>query len=151
MSLITDALGGTQIKAVAMTIVITLFLAGIAGVAWRIHSLKGDVATLQTQVTTLTANNKIIQENNDVLKSDLIAAQDVNATDNKTITDLLNERNDAKTAVDTLSAQSRANKQVIGTLQSNLDNLRKNPANDGVLSKDLRETIRGIQNSGGQK
>lgn len=90
-------------------------------------------------------NYATLQANDTTLKNNLNTCVAANSTDNKTITDLLNERADAKTAVTTLAQQQQSNVATIGALKKKLSDMEKDAKNDGPLAPDLRETIRGIE------
>lgn len=90
-------------------------------------------------------NYSTLQTNNTTLKNNLNTCVIANSTDNKTITDLLNERSDAKTAVNNLAHQQQSNVATIGALKKKLSDMENDAKNDGPLAPDLRETIRGIE------
>lgn len=126
-----------------------VIVAALVGTGWYIHSLKTDITALEKERDALVVNNKIYKENNDILKdgnSKLVIACNNNEL---TIQKLVTERKDAQRAIDVLSATSALDKQVISKLNVRLADLMKDPKNDGIVSPDLRETVRDIQNSRG--
>ncbi len=126
-------------------IVIGLVAASIIGyVAYNRHTIK----TLRSENVVLTQNNKTLQENVDTVKDNLSKTEKANAALLGTIGDLQKERDSAKAAVEALNKEKKSNTKVIGDLQKALDKLKKDPANNGPLAPVLRETIRGIQESG---
>lgn len=140
---LTDMIPGVaQVKMIAAgAMLVALLGAGIY--VWHLHS---EVGSLNKEVIALQTNNKILQTNVDVVKTNLQTCQEADAGNNKTITDLLNERSDAQQAVATLATRSVADKKALGALQQQLTALMKDSANDGPVAKVLKETIRSIQN-----
>jgi seryl-tRNA synthetase len=143
---ITDLIPGVdEIKLALAGVMAAAVLGGFGWVVWEYHDLK----TMKQENTVLIQNNKILQENDDILKGNLAKAQTANATDQATIQSLIKERNDAQTAIANLAKQKQSDVATIGALGKKLKDMEGNTANDGPLAPDLRETIRGIQ--GGSK
>jgi uncharacterized protein HemX len=133
----------TGFTAVVAILILVSILGGI-GYVWWYHS---EFIKLQTDNATLTQNNKNLQENNDVITSNLNTCKSANTTNSDTIQQLLKEREDSENAITVLSNQQKSNANTIAGLQKNLNNLSKDKNNDGVLAPDLRETIRGIESA----
>jgi ABC-type nickel/cobalt efflux system permease component RcnA len=144
MALIDLIPGMTQAKAAMAIGGAVVVLSFGAWIWWEVH----EVGVLHKEVATLQQNNKVLQQNADVYAADFKTCQAANSTDSKTITDLMNERADAKTSVNILAAQQQSNARTINDLKSQLESMKKDPKNNGVLAPTLRETIRGIQASG---
>ncbi len=142
MGLLTDLIPGvTEIK----MIIALACVGGLVGGGFYIKHEWDYFQELKTDNATLTQNNKVLQENVDVANSNTNKCIADNVTQNATIAGLEKERADAQAAVTNLAAQQKSNTLVISTLQSHLTLLEKVAANDGTLSVDLKETIRGIE------
>jgi len=113
-----------------------------AGLRW--HELQ----VLRRDNAILVQNNKTLQVNTDILRKDYLTCNDANMKNTETIDSLIKERDDAQKAIESLSNAQKSNTATISTLQSKLSELKKNAANNGPLAPVLRETIRGIQNTG---
>lgn len=126
-------------------IVIGLVAASVIGwVTYTRHTIK----SLRADNIVLVQNNKVLQENVDTVKDNLAKTEKANGVLLSTIGDLQKERDNAKAAADALSKEKKSNTKVIGDLQKQLEKLKKDPVNNGPLAPVLRETIRGIQETG---
>lgn len=127
---------------------IGMIVAGLLGLFIWTGYLHNRVKELKQDNIVLVQNNKVLQDNNDTLKKNLETAKETNTTNTETIERLKKERSDAVKAVEDLSKKQQSNVKTIGELQTKIDDMKQNPANNGTLSPVLREAIRGIQSSG---
>ena len=139
---ISDFIPGVDEVRMVMAGIVLLAILGGIGYVWWIHD---ELSTLRTANTTLTSNNKILQENNDVIKNNFNVCTNANITNNATIQNFLKERESSQIAIMSLAQQKKTSDITIGNLQQKLSSMEKDPANNGTLAPDLRETIRGIQ------
>lgn len=139
---ISDLIPGVAEIKTGLGIAVGVAIIALGG--WMVWEWK-DLQHLKESNTILTENNKQLQENADILKANQQTCVATNTTDSATIASLLKDRQDAQNAVANLSKQQQSNVAAIGILGKKLSELEKNPANDGTLSPDLRETIRGIE------
>jgi predicted RNase H-like nuclease (RuvC/YqgF family) len=148
MSIISSLAEGPlgQAKLIIGAVVIALAAVAISGTLYYIHHLRTQVATLEEQKNTLEANNKILQENNIVLKDNAMKFSEANQTNLGTVKSLLSERAAAQKVINDLALASQNDKKVIASLNGKIDDMLKDPKNDGAVAPVLRETIRGVQN-----
>lgn len=142
--------GGMITKvAVIIAIVASLGLGGSMFLAKRDFKAlqkKHDVLTETNQ--QLETNNAILKQNNLTLKSSLDTAAEANqvsATANKK---LLDERKSAKEAIDAIARSKAKDRDALNAANKKIDEMLKNPKNDGVVAPVLSETIRDIQKRG---
>lgn len=119
--------------------------AGIFAAWWYVSGLNKKVHALESANSTLTIDNTILQQNTQVLSENLKKMAEANSANEQTIRKLIEERAQAQAAVNKLAAESAADRKVISNLNKKLDDLLKDPKNDGIVSPALRETIRDIQ------
>ena len=134
-----------QYKLIFKTIVATLIIAVILGTVYYVHSLKKDIKTLTDDKNVLIANNSILKQNTAVLSANVKTCQSANTTNLDTIQKLTEERADSIKAINNLAASTLSDRKTISNLNAKLDDLLKDPKNDGIVSPALRETVRNIQ------
>ena len=147
MSIITNLMGGGQIKLVALAVAGTLLLASAGGLYWQFRSLENEVASLTKVKNDLEASNRILQTNLDVVKDNMKKVSEACAVNEITARSLIGERSEAQKAINTLAASTVTDKATITKLYGQLNSIINDPANDGIVSPALRETIRNIQNN----
>ena len=103
---------------------LTLSQHKVAGLEVKITQLETDNATLKKNVETITA---------------------VNATNVETNNKLLEERQDAQDAIAELAKQKAANQKKLADANKRIDELLKDPKNNGTVAPVLAETIKTIQ------
>ena len=144
---ITPAVSAVLPK-IRLYLIVAALAVGAAGIfsAWfYINSLNKKIHTLESANSTLTVDNKILLQNTEVLAENLKKMAEANSTNEQTVKKLLEERSQAQAAVDRLASEAAADRKVISNLNKKLDDLLKDPKNDGIVSPALRETIRDIQ------
>jgi len=129
------------------SIIITIVILLAAGSLWYVHSLRSDIQELTSTNSILTTNNKTLTDNNKTLKDNLTVVSSANNENLKTVDQLKSERADAQRAIDKLNTLSKNDKVALNVLSNRVDELIKNPLNDGALSPVLKETMRGIQDN----
>lgn len=136
--------GVSQLKLIAWGVA----AAGVVVLMIWIGLMRGEIKDLRNENVILAQNNKVLQENNATIKKNLDTVRSTNEENLKTIIALEKERDDAKKAVAELAKKEKSNIKTIGELKDKLEEMEKNPANNGALAPALRETIRGIQETG---
>jgi cell division protein FtsB len=121
-------------------------LAALIGVGVTIKWQHSTIQELRADKTLLEANSKTLVDNTNTLRDNYLACSTANKTTLETIAALKKERQDAIDALERLAATRRNDQFRIDSLNKLLDNLRRNPANNGPVAPVLRETIREIQN-----
>jgi hypothetical protein len=149
MSIIGNLAGGpiSQVKLAVGAVVVAVAAIAISGTVYYIHHLKTEIITLEADKNTLEVNNKILQENNIVLKDNAIKFSSANETNLGTVKSLLSERAASQKVINDLAVAAQNDKKVITGLNGKIDEMLKDPKNDGIVSPVLRETVRSIQNN----
>lgn len=149
MSFFTNILSGPfgQAKLIVGALLIGAVLASGIGLYFYIGHMKTEIANLKEDNNVLVMNNKILQENVTLLKDAANTFQASNQTNEATVQNLLVERTQAVKAIETLAIQQKNNKIVITSLSNKINELLKDPKNDGPVAPVLRETVRGVQNN----
>jgi len=111
----------------------------------EISSLKKEVATLTEERNNLTVDNKVLKENNTTLKDGLKKLAVANQTNFDTAKQLLEERGKATQAIANLAAANRVSNQKLDRLSVKIEEMLKDPKNDGPVAPVLREVLREIQ------
>lgn len=94
--------------------------------------------TLEKQVQQLTADNTQLKANVDTITK-------VNQVNVETNNKLLAERKDAQAAISNLAKQKQVTSQKLDEANKKIDEMLKDPKNDGPVAPVLRETIRSIE------
>lgn len=116
-----------------------------------IMSLRLDIAHTAVSIKDLQDRNAVLQSNNDILKTNLINAENANQTNQTTISSLIKERRDSQAAIDALNASKVKDAQYTAALQARIAELARDPKNDGLVSPVLAEAIRTIESKRGAK
>lgn len=136
---------GGSLKMIAIFAIVASIIATVAGVFFKLSSMSSQISALQEEKTQLVASNTALQQNVDVLKGNIKTIQDANSANLKTIQALLKERKDAQAALNMLASTQKADRQNLDNLLKQLDSLKQDPKNNGLVAPVLKETIRGIQ------
>jgi polyferredoxin len=113
-------------------------LAVVVGAGWYAYHIYEEVGVLQTANAQYLANQKTLEANQ-------LTCTSANKTNEATIAALTAERQQSQQAIATLAATAKINVDNLSAVSAKLATLMKSPANNGTLSPDLRETIRGLQ------
>lgn len=143
--------GGSKIKLIFITLLVASALTAAASIQLYISSIKDDLVKTRAQVSKLEADNKILQANIDVMRQNMKTLADANQANLDTIQKLIEERSGAQQVIGNLANMTAKDKQTIASLNKRLNDLAKDPKNDGIVSPVLKETIRGVQQSRKQK
>ena len=103
------------------------------------------ISKLEVANNQLSTDNTTLKNNNKILKDDLQAAIDVNKTTVDANNKLLQERKDAQTAINNLAAANAKSKAELDKAKQKIEQMLKDPKNNGPIAPVLRETIRDIQ------
>lgn len=103
------------------------------------------VTKLETANGQLSTDNTTLKHNNKILKDDLNKAIDVNKTTVDANNKLLQERKDAQIAIANLAAANAKSKDELDKAKRKIEDMLKDPKNDGPIAPVLREIIRDIQ------
>jgi len=144
---ILSFLGTSKIKLIISAIVFGAVGMAIFLVVMHVSSLKEDLIKANTKLAVLESNNKILQDNTEVLKENMKTFATANHTNWLTIQQLLTERSEAQKIISSLASATANDRHTISNLNKKLDELLKDPKNDGIVSPALRETVRDIQQS----
>lgn len=136
--------GVSQLKLIGATVAGVIVLSGAAYVVWEIHEVKA----LSEQVTVLKQNQVTLKNNANTAIANYNTCKSANDVNSQTIKSLEAERQDAVTSVNVLAGKTQSDARTISDLKAKFDSMNKDPKNNGSLSPDLREAIRGIQASG---
>jgi uncharacterized protein HemX len=143
MSIISDVIQKLTIQSMLKLLVgafavIVLLIGVIAYQHKSVKLVKAESAALRQNISTLTQNVAVLQFN-------YLECQSANSENSETIDNLLKERTESQAAIMSLASQKESDLKKIASLQSTVDQLRKDPKNNGALAPVLRETIRQIQ------
>ena len=133
--------GGGLITKVAM---IVLFAALVASAGFGVVK-SGQLAASRHKVEGLEVKVTQLQTDNAILKKNVETITKVNETNVETNKKLLDERKDAQDAIAELAKQKTANKKKLDAANKRIDELLKDPKNNGTVAPVLRETIKSIQ------
>lgn len=137
----------SQIKIAIIFLIIGTIISAAFLIQEHIASLKSDIVKLETEKISVMATNKVLSQNNDVLKDNISVLNSANTTNLSTIQQLLNERAEALKAINNLASSTANDRQTIVKLNKKLEQLLSDPKNDGIVSPALKETVREIQNT----
>ena len=145
------AVGGSKIKLVLIVIAATIIVSAAAGAALYVRSLKSDIVKLRETNAELVADNHIHKENNAVLKENMKKLATANHTNWLTAQSLISDKALTTKALSNLAAMRTADKQSYDRLSKRIEDMLKDPANDGPVAPVLREVLREIQKERGRK
>lgn len=132
--------GGLFTKA----IMVVLF-AALVGAAGYGFVKKGELAISQHKVAGLEVKVQQLQTDNATLKRNVETITAVNQTNVETNNKLVEERKDSQTAIENLAKQAASNKKKLADANKRIDDLLKDPKNNGTVAPVLAETIKTIQ------
>jgi hypothetical protein len=136
---------GLKIVGIAFLAMVIGFSAYIVVQKIEIGSLHRTVEKLTEERNFLDVDNKILKENNTSLKDGLKKLAVANETNYNTAKSLLDERNKSVTAINNLAIANRLSNQKLDRLNTKIEDMLKDPKNDGPVAPVLREVIREIQ------
>lgn len=124
--------------------VVLLFVALVAAAGFGVVKT-GQLKVVQLEVKSLTVKIEQLTTDNATLKKNVETITQVNATNVETNNALLKERADAQAAIEALGLQKAANKRKLDAANKRIDELLKDPKNNGTVAPVLAETIKTIQ------
>lgn len=104
-----------------------------------------ELENLMEKNTELILTNSTLQTNNQSLKQNQETLLKVNDTNRETIQRLDDERKESKKAIESLAAMNKRDRHALDKIGNKIDEMIKDPANDGDVAPVLREAIRDIQ------
>lgn len=146
--MIAALFAGGIITKVVMIVALAGFLGSGASCAFKSFELgkaESKVESLQTENKQLSTDNEILKSNNATLKENLVTVAKVNESTVDANKKLLNERKSSWTAINTLAAAREAERKNVEAANKKIDEMLKNPSNNGPVAPVLRETLRDIQ------
>jgi hypothetical protein len=96
-------------------------------------------------VSTLQENNAILKANNTTLKFNLEEAAKANQSTVEANKKLLEERKDAQALIAELAKQKQVSQANLADANKKIDEMLKDPRNNGTIAPVLRETLKDIQ------
>jgi hypothetical protein len=126
---------GTKIAMFVLAASLILSVGSCTYKAVELTSAQHQVTTLQQDIGTLNANIGILKQNQVTLKS-------TNDANLQTIAALVKERKDAQQAIDNLAKQKQVEHAKAETANKRIEELLKNPANNGKVAPVLGETLK---------
>lgn len=139
--------GGMVTKAVMIGLIAIMLGTGVS-CSYKMGELalaKNKIGKLEVKNGELTADNTTLKSNNAILKGNLSAAEEANKTTIEANRQLLKERQDAQTAIDNLAKDKKKALDNLAVANKKIDDMLKDPKNNGSVAPVLRETIRDIQ------
>ena len=136
---------GLRVVGIAFIATIVGFTAYIVVQKIEISALHKNVAALTDERNKLVVDNGILKENNNTLKDGLKKLALANQTNYDTAKQLLAERNKSVTAINNLAVANRVSNEKLDRLNTRIEDMLKDPKNDGPVAPVLREIIREIQ------
>lgn len=126
---------GTKITMLLLAILLVLSVGSCTYKEAELLSATHQVTSLQKDIGTLNANNSILKQNQDTLKQS-------NEANVATINKLVEERKDAQVAINTLAKQKQVEHAKVITAQRKIDEMLKDPKNNGPIAPVLSETLK---------
>jgi cell division protein FtsB len=130
--------GGSQIKLIFLAVAATAILGTVGGTALYVRHLRGEVAELET-------DNRIYKQNNETLKKNVETLDKANTANFNTVQSLIADKAQASKAISQLAAMRQADNARFDRLNGRIQDMLKDPKNDGAVAPVLREVIREVQ------
>jgi cell division protein FtsB len=139
--------GGKGTKfTVYLMLAVLLGAGGYSGFkAFQAGKLRREVTTLTEKNTSLTVDNTVLKENNAVLKDQVHQLATANFSNYQSAKALTEERSANVIAVQALAANQKRNLDALDRLNKKVEDMIKDPKNDGEVAPVLREIVREIQ------
>ena len=145
-NLIDAVPGVSQAKLIVGGIIAAVILVAIVSLGFYIWGLNNTIDSLEVDKKRLEADNATLTTNVDTVKNNFKVCEDSNIIQQNTVDSLKKERKDNEEAVAALAKAEQVNQTTITNLKRKLAILNADAANNGPLAKNLKETIRSIQN-----
>ena len=139
--------GGIWTKVALWVMGLFMVAGGVFGTVHWIDAnrLESKIEEVQKDNKEIALDNAILKANNTTLKDNLKKLAEANLITHETAQKLLDERAETQGVIDKLAEQAKKEKQMISKLSAQIDEMLKDPKNEGILAPVLRETIREIQ------
>lgn len=111
----------------------------------QIGRLEKQIEQLNFDKNDLIVNNQILKDNNDALKENVKKLAYANLANYKSVKSLIDERSQAQKAVNSLAAATQKDRLALARISKKIEDMLKDPKNDGPVAPVLREVIREIQ------
>lgn len=129
-------------------VIITIIICVLVGGAYfYVSGLQNKVQKLEADKLLLETNNAVLKDNVEVMRENVKTLATANHENWKTAQALIAERAEAQKAINNLSVATKNDRAVILKLNKKLDDIIKDPKNDGLVSPALRETVRDVQDT----
>jgi len=140
-------LPGLSTKLMGIGLLIVVIAAGAYIGIQKVHiaSLEKSITRLTKESNALKVDNAILKENNETLKDGLKKLASANLTNYNTAKQLLEERGKALDAISSLAKVNKLSNEKLDRLAKRVEEMLKDPKNDGPVAPVLREVIREIQ------
>lgn len=132
--------GGIATKAMAAVLVAGLLFTGVKCTSTQLELNKAN-----REIATLSTDNAQLKINNATLKSNVDKAVEANQSTVDANRQLLAERNQAQQIIAELSKTKEKQKADLAAANKKIDDMLKDPKNEGSVAPVLRETLRDVQ------
>lgn len=136
---------GTKVAIYSMIAVLVAGGAYIGAKEVQVYQLNKKVEILEKEKNKLVVDNKILEENNEVFRENMKKLATANFTNWTTAKALIDERAKAADTIANLAAANRRTKESLDRISKTIEDVLKDPNNDGPIAPVLREVIREIQ------
>jgi cell division protein FtsB len=135
----------TKLMGIGLLVIVIASGAYIGVQKVHIASLEKRIVKLTEESNALKVDNAILKENNETLKDGLKKLASANLTNYNTAKQLLEERGKALDAISNLAKVNKLSNEKLDRLAKRVEEMLKDPKNDGPVAPVLREVIREIQ------
>lgn len=139
-NLVTNILGSK----LQLALLVAAALA-VGSVYLYIKHLQSSIEKLEGDNIVLKTNNQVLKDNVEIMRQNVKELAKSNHENWKTVQSLLEERKAAQQAINNLAVATKNDREVIARLNKRLNDIIKDPSNDGVVAPALRETVRDVQ------
>jgi tRNA A37 N6-isopentenylltransferase MiaA len=119
----------------------------VGGSYFYVSGLQNKIQKLEADKLLLETNNQTLKDNVETMRENVKILAEANHENWKTAQALLQERAEAQKAINNLSVAAKNDRAVIVKLNNKLNEIIKDPKNDGIVSPALRETVRDVQDT----
>ena len=133
---------------IATKVMTAVLVGGLLFTGAKCTSVQLDLNKANKEVARLSTDNAQLIVNNATLKSNVEKAADANASTVEANRLLLEERSKAQALIAELSKRQQKQKADLAAANKKIDDMVKDPKNEGSVAPVLRETLRDIQKRG---
>jgi chromosome segregation ATPase len=125
---------------------IAVIAATVAAIIGYVVMLRGQIDTANEKLATVTANYKILESNEAVLKSNLLVCAESNEENQATIDMFIAQQKKAKEQIEWLAKQRSTSAKELQDLKAEIDRIIKSdPSSDSPAASSLYNTIKNIK------